>query len=394
MHRIAANYIFPIASKPIKNGVIEVDAAGAIHRIIDPGGASPPEMPSMEFHNGVLVPGFVNAHCHLELSHLKGLFGEGLGLSKFVEQIGDLRNTDPETIDHALADAIRLLEGNGTVAVADICNTTDSIPRKAISKLHFHNFVEVYGISPGRAELLAARALSLLDEFEEAFPKSSSLTPHSTYSLSKNLWSKLNDHFNAPGNTLSIHYGESADEYEFLASSSGPLFQRYQKLGLPFDPPANQTPHSVVLGNISPSQRVLFIHNTYAPREEIQALASHFTDCHFVLCPTSNLFIENRLPDVLGLRSASPSIALGTDSYASSRTLSVFDQIAILLDRFPQIAFAEVIKWATLNGAKALGIDSRFGSFEVGKQPGINLITHFDFERMRPRPSSQVRRLI
>jgi cytosine/adenosine deaminase-related metal-dependent hydrolase len=292
MHRIAANYIFPIASKPIKNGVIEVDAAGAIHRIIDPGGASPPEMPSMEFHNGVLVPGFVNAHCHLELSHLKGLFGEGLGLSKFVEQIGDLRNTDPETIDHALADAIRLLEGNGTVAVADICNTTDSIPRKAISKLHFHNFVEVYGISPGRAELLAARALSLLDEFEEAFPKSSSLTPHSTYSLSKNLWSKLNDHFNAPGNTLSIHYGESADEYEFLASSSGPLFQRYQKLGLPFDPPANQTPHSVVLGNISPSQRVLFIHNTYAPREEIQALASHFTDCHFVFCPIEPLYRE------------------------------------------------------------------------------------------------------
>jgi cytosine/adenosine deaminase-related metal-dependent hydrolase len=113
-----------------------------------------------------------------------------------------------------------------------------------------------------------------------------------------------------------------------------------------------------------------------------------------VLCPSSNLFIEGVLPDVQMIASTGVNIALGTDSYASSNTVSVFDQMMILLEHFPFLTFDEVLKWATLNGAKALNFETIIGSLEEGKRPGLNLITHFDFTSMKPTPLSRSKRLI
>lgn len=393
MKRFSANYILSSNGKLIKNGIIVLDINNAIVDVIDPQGEVL-ELASMEFHNGIIVPGFVNAHCHLELSHLKGkLDNSNEGIAGFVSQIRLLRTSTESEIRNSIQQSISTLESNGTVAVGDICNTTDSFSLKQLSKLHFHNFVELFGLHADDAEFRFENAKSILNEALLS-NKSSSLTPHATYSISEKLWNLIMMELKESSLVVSIHYGESLQEYSFLKDRSGVLAENFKALGITDEIASTITPFEIVKTYLPKHNPTLFVHNTFAQRGEIRAIISHFDKPFFVLCPSSNLFIEGRLPDVLMLKDTGACIALGTDSYASSDTLSVFDQAKILLEKFPELNFNEVMQWATLNGAKALSVDHIFGSFEKGKKPGLNLITNFDFSQMKPTAQSRVKRLV
>lgn len=393
MKRYSANYILPVNGNPIKNGIVVIDDNNQIVDVIDPKGDAI-ELESMEFHNGVIIPGFVNAHCHLELSHLNGkLNGSKEGIAGFVSQIRTRRVISQEDIYNAIKQGLRDLEINGTVAVGDICNTADTFVLKQSSNLYFHNFIELFGLLSDDAELRFDNAKNILNEALLS-NKSSSITPHATYSISDRLWALIRDDLRKSGSIASIHYGESLQEYDFLINRTGALTESFKALNIANGIASNTSPLEVVKTYIPRQNPTLFVHNTFARREEVETIISHFDKPFFVLCPSSNLFIEGQLPDILMLKDSGASIAIGTDSYASSNTLSVFDQAMILMDNFPQLKFNELMQWSTLNGAKALGIDSIYGSFEKGKKPGLNLITNFDFTRMRPTVNSRVKRIV
>ncbi|HCT29636.1 MAG TPA: hypothetical protein DIW31_02630 [Bacteroidales bacterium] len=393
MKRFSANYIFPVNGHPIKNGIVVVNDNNIIVDVIDPKG-DVLELESMEFHNGVIVPGFVNAHCHIELSHLKKkLDNSAEGIAGFVSQIRTLRASTEFEIQKSIKQALSALDDNGTVAVGDICNTTDSFLLKQTSKIYFHSFIEVFGLLPSEAELRYQNAKSLLND-ALLVNKSSSLTPHATYSISDKLWNFISNELSKTESTVSIHYGESMQEYAFLKDRTGVLAENFKDLGIADGIASNTTPFEIVKKYLPKQNPTLFIHNTFVQRDEIKSIMSHFKSPFFVLCPSSNLFIEGKLPNVPLFIEEGACLAIGTDSFASSNTLSVFDQILILLERFPILTFNEVNRWATLNGAKALNIESVFGSFEKGKKPGLNLITNFDFGQMRPMAQSRVKRLI
>lgn len=392
MRRYSANYIFPINGSPIRNGVVVLDNSDCVVDIVDPKGEEQ-EFESMEFHNGVIVPGFVNAHCHLELSHLKGRLEQSTGIAGFVSQIRDLRRDEDSIINRAIKQAIATLEKNGTVAIGDICNTLDTLDEKQKSNIYFHNFIEIFGLNSSTAHERINSSIALLDSFR--FNRGSkSLTPHSTYSISDNLWERINAELTKNASVISIHYGESEQEYCLLKDRTGLLADSFKSIGIPINLPDCSSPLEVVKRYIPKSSKTLFIHNTFSGRDEIVQLINHFDDPYFILCPSSNLFIEGKLPDLPMLIDLNANIALGTDSFASSNTLSVFDQVMILLEKFPSLSFTKAIQWATLNGAKALNIDSMYGSFEQGKSPGLNLITDFDFNLMKPTAKSRVHRLI
>jgi cytosine/adenosine deaminase-related metal-dependent hydrolase len=114
----------------------------------------------------------------------------------------------------------------------------------------------------------------------------------------------------------------------------------------------------------------------------------------WVLCPNSNLFIENQLPPVALFRDEQLNICLGTDSLASNHQLSILSEMVTLQQNFLEISFGEILGWGTLNGARALKIDHHFGSFGKGKKPGVNLITGFDFKTMKLSGNSSVKRLL
>lgn len=393
MRRFSANYIFPVTTSPIKNGIVEVDNNGEIISIVDPGRAFK-EIHSTEFHNGVIVPGFVNAHCHLELSHLKGQIKSGLGIAGFIKAVTECRVNDNDVIVKAIQHAIREIEITGTVAVGDICNTLDTFFLKSRSSIFFHNFIEVFGINPDTSERIIENAIGIMCGFEKLQNSSTSITPHSTYSLSKELWDRLRSQINMSDLPVSIHYAESLPEFEYLINGTGPLMERYKLLNIPFDAPFGLTPFKVVTDNINHNKDVLFIHNTFASVDESVELNRFFRKATFVTCPESNLIIEGKLPDLVSMYKQGLRIAIGTDSLASATSLSILYHIKLLQEHFTEISFSDILKWSTLNGAEALNFSDRFGSIEIGKTPGLNLITNFDFDKMCPRANSEVRRLI
>ncbi|HDP75563.1 MAG TPA: hypothetical protein ENN49_06790 [Bacteroidales bacterium] len=394
MKRFGANYIFPVNKPPIQNGIIETDDNGIIIRIIEPN-SDFQEIHSTQFYNGIIVPGFVNSHCHIELSHLKGLKPSKPGIAGFIEAVTNQREVSQEIISKSITNAISQAQLSGTVAIADICNTTSTLPLKLKSDIYFHNFIELFGINPATAEATFGNGLKIYSEFKKHFPESTNLTPHSTYSLSKPLWNKISNHLSeVPLGITSVHYGESMAEYDFLATGSGPLFHRYSNANIQFIPPKGQSPYSVIIQNIPKHTKTVLVHATFAELEELKSLNGWFNQLTLVTCPESNLIIENTLPKLDKFESNGLDIAIGTDSLASASSLSLLNQIMIILNHFPAIDFQTVLRWATINGAKALNIDKKYGTLEVGKKPGLVLIEQFDFSNMRPTDKSVAKRLI
>ena len=392
MHRFSANYIFLICKPPIKNGIVVIDNNDTIVEVIDPKG-NIEELASMEFYNGVLVPGFVNSHCHLELSHLKGKIKNSKGIAGFVSQIRNLRDVTKKEINESIQTALIDESNNGVVAIGDICNTTDTIDLKKTSKILFYNFIEQFGLSNESGSERFNQSLELLNKYLK-LSINSSIVPHSAYSLSEVLWELIYEEIKKNQQVVSMHFAESKQEYELLLNKSGLLAENFNKLGIPLNLPNCKTPVEIAEKYIPKESKVLFVHNTFASKDEIKKLSAHFSNPFFVLCPSSNLFIEGCLPDVPMIAEMGVNIALGTDSYASSDTLSIFDQMMILLNTFPSLTFSEVLRWGTINGAKALGFDPTIGSFEVGKRPGINFISNFDFASMAPTAKSKLKRLV
>ena len=162
--KISAHYIFPVSSKPIKNGIISIDENGKILKIENPKGNFK-EIANLEFYNGILVPGFVNTHCHTELSHLKEKIREKTGLPDFVSQISKIRVSKEEIIKKAIKTANQTMEFEGIVAVGDISNTNYSFETKKNSKIKYHTFLEVFSMDENKAELAIDKALKLKLEF-------------------------------------------------------------------------------------------------------------------------------------------------------------------------------------------------------------------------------------
>jgi cytosine/adenosine deaminase-related metal-dependent hydrolase len=392
MRRYSANYVFTNTGNPIRNGIVGVNDNGVVVEIIDPQGHEK-ELASTEFHNGVIVPGFINAHCHTELSHLKGRTQKGTGLAGFVSQIRDSRLKGEKLTDRHISDALIELKREGIVAVADICNTSDSYPSKQDNKIQFVNLIELLGLDSSMAEFMLERARNLQQISYETINSKAYLTPHSVYSISEKLWEKLGKDF-GKSNLLSIHFAESKSEKQFTEQRSGEIAQNYLNWGLPLDDAPSGNPVEISKRYLPTQCNILFVHNTYLEREEALNLSAHFPRASFVLCPASNLYIERTLPNIPMLMDLKLNIVLGTDSLASSPTLSILDQMLIIQKHFRNIPFDEMLRWATINGANALGFNEKIGSIEFGKSPGLNLITNFDFGTFKPSDTSRVKRLV
>ena len=314
---------------------------------------------------GVICPGFINCHCHLELSHLKGLIPEHTGLVDFVIEVMQKRFGYSENEMHvAMLDAIEEMGNDGIVAVGDISNTSVSLEIKQKSSLEWINFVEVSGIVAPVAEKRLAEAKKVYDIFIEHGMKAF-LVPHAPYSVSPELFGLLN----LPQNLASIHNQENRDEDKLFMEGTGDFIRLYQALGVEvnFNPTFNSSLKSW-LPQLDKAERIISVHNTFTGTADIE-FSSGRPGIYFCICINANRYIENAVPPV----SSFPfdRIVIGTDSLASNHSLSIRRELHAIKDSFPGIEWETLLGWATINGARALGIDDRFGSFEKGKRPGI-----------------------
>jgi len=388
MKSFRADYVFPVYADPIKNGIVTVDDLGKIISVTD--NNSPPAGPIQQV-SGVIVPGFVNAHCHVELSHLKGKIKQGGGLVEFIKSIISIRNGDEQEIKAAIEKADADMYEDGIVAVGDISNSNHSIATKSISKIYYHTFVETLAFLPEKAQETFDNALALLNEFK---PLSCSITPHAPYSVSKDLFKLIKNYSEEGQNLLSIHNQECEDENKFYRYKLGEFLNLYKFFGTDisyFKPQARNSVQSII-PLLTNKQKTLLVHNTCTNLKDIYFIKRFDREINWCFCPNANLYIEGRLPKVELFVDQGFNITLGTDSLASNSKLSLLSEMQAIQQKFPSISLPRLVEWGTKNGAEFLGIDDEKGTLDIGKTPGLNLITGLDGFKITPE--SKVKRLV
>ena len=387
--KFKADYLFTGHELADSDSVLITSGDGTVQSIIPAAEAGE----GVEIHRGLLSPGFVNCHCHLELSHLKGQLPERTGLVDFLSAVIRRRGEQlpAERIRLSIAAGEQEMLDNGIVAVGDICNTADTIPQKAGGRLYYHNFIETMGFVEQAAANRFADSLGVFNAFAEAYTlpgESNSIVPHAPYSVSSALFRLI---AGFPGNRLlTIHNQESAAENEFYLSGKGDFLRLYQLLGLDvsFFRGTGKRSLESFLPYFGRNQSLILVHNVATEEEDLANLPDSggpgtgrpgmgSPDLFFCLCPNANLYISGQLPDVELLQRHGCRIVIGTDSLASNHQLSILEELKTLQRAFPQLSTPTLLQWATESGARALQLDAVLGSFSPGRQPGVVLIENF-----------------
>ncbi|WP_316798769.1 amidohydrolase family protein [Pedobacter frigidisoli] len=366
----SADWVFPVNESPIRNGVVAVDAEGRIAQLLTFENAELLGLAIVKY-KGAIVPGFVNTHCHLELSHMLGRVPENTGLVEFVQTIIESRQADSVQIQNAMLQADQQMFDNGIVAVGDISNQLISKAVKQKSQIYYHTFVEAMGFNPQRATAIMEYALGIKNDFA---PLPASVVPHAPYSVSPALFELINHCAEKENTFISIHNQETVNENLFFKSKTGGFLGLYEFLGLDisFFKPTGKTSLPSWLP-YSTSQKTLLVHNTMSGKGDVEFAKQNHPDLYWCLCPLANLYIENALPDVDLLISEGLKITLGTDSLASNRQLNILAEMKTL-QQHKKVSFEDLLLWATKNGAEFLGLQGQLGTIEVGKSPGLNLV--------------------
>ena len=373
MKKISADFICPIVEEPIEKGVLVVDDAGKILAIDSRRNHDESEI---EVHQGIIVPGFVNTHCHLELSHMKGKVDTGTGLIPFISNVVKFRDIPQEEIFAAIEAGDREMYNEGIVAVGDISNQTDTVNQKAKSKIRYYTFVEMFDfLNEGMTEGEFEKYHQVYKQHQHDDKNQKSGVPHAPYTVSKKLFQKLNE-LNQEPRTISIHNQETPSEDTLFLEKKGGFVDFYNAFGIPLDhfEPTQKTSIHYAMENMDPKHRTLFVHNTLTSEADIKTAQNWSDQVYWATCANANLYIENRLPNYQAFINTNARMTIGTDSLTSNWQLSVLEEMKTINQYQSYVSLSTLLEWACLNGAKALGFDDQLGSLEVGKKPGLNLL--------------------
>ena len=301
MRKFSAHYIFTGTGIVLNKGIVTMNDEGVVTEIIDTNGRLE-EQANVEFYNGVIVPGFVNAHCHLELSHLHNIFPEKTGLPGFLKNVVANRNHEESLILATAKKADFELWHNGVVAVGDISNTSATFVLKSKSKLMYHTFIEVLGFLPQRAERAFEWAEICLSE-ARSLGIPASIVPHSPYSISKELFDLVSKFAEDNHSILSIHSQESPSEDDLYRTGEGELARHLTEnlsMDISFFEPTGKTALESVINWLPEQNKLLLVHNVCTVQKDIDLLrfVRNIDKTWFVLCPNSNLYIGEHLPDI------------------------------------------------------------------------------------------------
>ncbi len=368
-----ADFVFPADRGPIANGYVEVDAEGRIVHVSE----RAPADTKVTHLKGALVPGLINAHCHLELSHMRGRVDTGTGLLPFLKAVVTLRDVDPADIQHAIQRADADMWASGIQAVGDISNTADTVGVKAASPIEYYTFVEAFDFLQGgeMAKGVFAKAKETYDAHHE--PKR--LVPHAPYTVSPALFAAIREH-NPRGGVVSIHNQETVDEDELFLSKTGGFLDFYRGFGFSLDAfsASAKTSLATTLPRLDETKRTLFVHNTQTTPHDLEAAQTWNDQTYWCTCPNANLYIENRLPRYDHWIESGVTACIGTDSLTSNWQLDLVEEMKAIQRYQSYVDTRTLVQWATLNGAEALGFDARLGSLSLGKVPGLVLIEGVD----------------
>lgn len=331
----------------------------------------------VEQHEGIICPGFVNTHCHLELSYLKGKVSENKQLQGFVKEIIAVRDqfTSKERQEAILLAEKEMIK-NGIVAVGDVANGDSTFNQKAKENINYHTFLEVFSLNPKVVNEVVDRTKSLKKEYYNQ--NRISVTAHAPYSMSDRLMKSVNA---ISGDILTIHNQETKSENDLFLTKSGNLYEQLASFNEDIKKwtPTGKNSLPSYLPNFNSAKKILLVHNTFTSKEDIIFAKNYSDSIYWCFCPNANEYIEGNQPNYDLF--INEKCTIGTDSLASNWSLSILDELKTISKKNTTIHLEILIKWATFNGAQFLEFDE-LGSIERGKSPGLNLISNIDFEKL------------
>lgn len=370
MRFIAAEKIFNGNEFLPENSVLILDEANCLLEISNTNKVTSNKI---EKYDGIICPGFVNAHCHLELSFLRNHIKQNIGFTGFASELMEIRpKFSKEEILSAMKEAETEMWNNGIIAVGDISNTLDSFGLKDKSKLLFHTFIELIGLNPQRKNTVIKNGLELKEQIKN---HSATLSPHAPYTASYELLKEIGS-LCPEKLPITIHNQESEGENEFFISGTGKVKELYASLGadISWFQPSGRNSLQTYLTCLPNNKNILLVHNTFTREMDIEFAESFSKQLYWCFCPNANLYIENTLPEIGLFMKHGCKIVIGTDSLASNHSLSVLNEANVILKNTPHLEAAHILQWLTMNGAMALGIEDKAGRLVLGKNTGLNHI--------------------
>lgn len=377
MKRIAAQFIYTLDGRePIRNGYVEYDEADGT--ILSVGVCSETE----DVLPGAIVPGFVNAHCHVELSHLHKKFRKGTGMAGFIDQINELRDWAGNDVKAKLVQEwMDKMWNDGVSAMADISNDESSFDVKKAHKMYTRTFLEVFGSEPEMCDGVM-KEVTTLNSLADAAGIDAAPTPHSCYTMSPQLLS-ASAAAGLDRGFLSYHSQESQEEEDLLLSGSGAMYENRKRSGMSTPPVTGESSLKYFIDRLAEAkpapyeEHILLVHNVCLSQDDIEAAKAVMNNVYWAVCPLSNIFIHNALPPIPLMVENRLKVLVGTDSLSSNDDLDMVKELYCLHTNFPEVSMTTLLEWACLNGAEFLKQDA-LGSLVAGKKPGVVFISNVD----------------
>jgi cytosine/adenosine deaminase-related metal-dependent hydrolase len=381
LRALKARYVFPVAGEPIADGRVTIRG----ERIVAVGCDSPAGTIE-DFGNAAILPGLVNAHTHLEFSDLAGPLGKPrMPLAEWIGEVVRFRREGAYAPQRAVRAGLAQSLAGGTTALGEIAQPDWDAKPFASGWPEATVFLELIASTAARVDATIELAEQHLESAGRPEPWLAGLSPHAPYSVHPRLLRQAVELSRSRHVPLAMHLAESREEVDFLRSGAGPFRDLLERLSA-WDAeafPGGRRPLDY-LRDLAQAHRTLVIHGNYLDDEEIAFAAAHADRMAVVYCPRTHAYFAHAAYPLQGLLAAGTTVALGTDSRASSPDLSVLAEMRFAARTHPAIEPAMALRLGTLSGAKALGRDHEIGSIEPGKRADLAAVVLPDRDASDP----------
>ena len=367
MLRIRAQFVHPVTAPPIEDGAVLVDDRGTIAAVgPNPVVPTPPGARALEFPRARLLPGLVNTHTHLELTHLTGKNTE----REFAGWIRGLRAlkdaTSPDEFSRSAEQGVRDAWAAGVTCVADTGSTGAAL--EALARLGGRGiyYQEAFGPDPAQCAASMVELRRALDRLGPSASSSLSLgvSPHAPYTVSEPLYRAVADLARGEGWPVALHLAESHAETELVREGRGPFADALHARGIPVTARHCSPVRYLLQLGVLASGNCLAIHCVQVDGPDIDVLRD--AGVALAHCPRSNRAHGHGAAPLAAFRRAGLRVGLGTDSVVSVGDASLLAEAAAA-----GLEGEDALRMLTIEGARALGLDREIGSLEVGKQADL-----------------------
>jgi len=383
--RIRAGSVHPVTAPPIEDGAVLIDDRGIIAAVgPNPLVPTPRGARELDFRQASLVPGLVNTHTHLELTHLGGKNSER-DFAAWIRTLRALKDaTTPEEFSGAAERGVRDGWAAGVTCVADTGST--GAPLEALARLGGRGiyYQEVFGPDPAHCAASMEELRRALDRLSPlaSSPLSLGVSPHAPYTVSDPLYRAVADLARGAGLPVAMHLAESRAETQLVREGSGPFADALRARGIAVPAPhCSPVQYLLRLGVLERTTGWLCIHCVQVDERDIDILRQ--AGVGLAHCPRSNRAHGHGTAPLAAFRRAGLRVGLGTDSVVSVGDSSLWAEAAAA-----GLAGEDALRMLTIEGARALGLDGEIGSLEVGKQADLAVFASTTLHHPPPPSSS------